>query len=187
MPSNIPWCPLSLSSWVPQFNTCVIAHNHHLILRNCLSGSEVIPDMSWLPANQTLTEGASKSTQLTRNLSGHLILIHRSGIHNFFDFKTSKYSDIDIIWCLCILSSSVWVPILMSAPLWTARPIAGLLSDGIIHIQILWVLFLIHNTFGKLYHLLWQPCSTFELVLITPKNLWYMFLRCLDGLNQCLN
>jgi hypothetical protein len=31
----------------------------------------------------------------------------------------------------------------------------------------LWVLPLIHNAFGKLYPLLCQPCSTFELVLIT--------------------
>jgi hypothetical protein len=50
----------------------------------------------------------------------------------------------------------------------------------------LWVLPLIHNAFGKLYPLSCQPCSTFELVLITLECLWYMFLWYPDGLNLCL-
>ena len=51
----------------------------------------------------------------------------------------------------------------------------------------LWAFPRIDNAFGKLYPPLSRPCSTFKLVLITSKRLWYMFLRYPDGLNLCLS
>ena len=50
----------------------------------------------------------------------------------------------------------------------------------------LWAFSRIHNAFGKLYRLLSQPCSAFELELITSKRFWYRILRCPDGLNLYL-
>ena len=49
----------------------------------------------------------------------------------------------------------------------------------------LWVLPLIHNAFGKLYPLLGQPCSAFELVYLLLKLVVYV-TKMPDGLNLCL-
>jgi hypothetical protein len=49
----------------PNDSMCVNARNHQLILINYLSGSDVITDMSWFSANQTLINYAPKSIQLT--------------------------------------------------------------------------------------------------------------------------
>ena len=42
---------------------------------------------------------------------------------------SSSYSDASIIWCLCVLSSSGWVPILTSDSLRSTRSFGRLLSD----------------------------------------------------------
>ena len=49
----------------------------------------------------------------------------------------------------------------------------------------LWVLPLIHSAFGKLYPLLGQPCSAFELVYLLLKLVVYV-TKMPDGLNLCL-
>ena len=49
----------------------------------------------------------------------------------------------------------------------------------------LWVLPLIHNAFGKLYPMLGQPCSTFELDHSLLKLVVYV-TKMPDGLNLCL-
>ena len=49
----------------------------------------------------------------------------------------------------------------------------------------LWVLPLIHNAFGKLYPLIVQPCSAFELVYLLLKLVVYV-TKMPDGLNLCL-
>ena len=85
----------------------------------------------------------------------------------------SFYLSIRLIrWFLNLMpphsSSSEWVPILTSAPLWIARSFVEILSDSVLRIQKpREVLSLMHNTFGKLSPLLWQPCSPLELVIFT--------------------
>ena len=83
---------------------------------------------------------------------------------------------------LGILSPFDGVPILTSAPLWTVRPFVELSSDNVLCIQKSQeLLCLIHNTISKLYPLLCQPCSSFELVLFTPEVYGICFYDALMG------
>ena len=86
---------------------------------------------------------------------------------NSFVFKLWSSPVIFITRCLCILSSSGWVSILTSDLLWTAISLVGLLSNNVLRIQITLWFPRIYNACGKLYPLLCEPCSTFELVLFT--------------------
>ena len=63
----------------------------HAIVRWSLwilsSGSDVIPDMSWIPKNQTFVDCPYKSVRLIYPWSEHLLLISPIGNHNFFELK----------------------------------------------------------------------------------------------------
>ena len=83
-------------------------------------------------------------------------------------------------------SSSGWVSILTSDPLWTVKSFVGLLSDSVLHIQspyefFPWYIMPLVNCILCLanHALLLSLCIYFW-------NLWYMLLRCPDGLNLCL-
>ena len=66
----------------------------------------------------------------------------------------------------CILSSSGWILMLTSEPLWTTRPpFSDFIRQRPSYSISLWAFPRIHNAFGKLYPPLSQACSTTELVL----------------------
>ena len=72
-------------------------------------------------------------------------------------------------------SSSGWVPMLTSDPLWTTGSfVEFFIRQRPSYSITLWAFPRIHNAFGKLYPLLCEPCSTFELVLFTPKFVVYV-------------
>jgi hypothetical protein len=91
--------------------------------------------MNWFSAIQTLLIVHLIFFSLLIFWSEHLLLIPRFGNQNSFVIKASNYSDVSMIWCLCNLFSSGWVPILTSALGWIMKSIVGLLSDSVLHIQ----------------------------------------------------
>lgn len=115
-----------------------------------------------------------------------LLQIFWSANRSSFVFKLWSYPVISITRCLCLLSSSGWVPILTSATFWTGRPIAGLLSDSILHIQNSCELFPWYIMSLTICILCFcQPCSASNMCKLILKFMVYV-LRCPDGLDLCL-
>jgi hypothetical protein len=75
-----------LCHFEPNDSICAYARDHQDILLHYLSGLDVFPIMILFSAIQTFIDCPSKSIQLARIWSEHLILIHRSGYHNTIVF-----------------------------------------------------------------------------------------------------
>ena len=76
-------CPTGLMEII----MCANAHNLPLIPMKSFSGSDVIPDMSWISENLTFVDCPYKSVQLIYPWSEHLLLIPPIGNQNSFEFK----------------------------------------------------------------------------------------------------
>ena len=83
--------------------------------------------------------------------------------------KTSKYSDVSIIWCLCIFLPLIEYRYSHQLRCGSPDPVLDFIRHRTSYSITLWAFRRIYNAFGKLYPLLCQPCSTFELVIITPE------------------
>jgi hypothetical protein len=75
-----------LCHFEPIDSMCAYARSHQVIRLNYLSGSDVLPDMSWFSAIQTFIDCPTKSFQLIHPWSERLLLILSFGNHNSFVF-----------------------------------------------------------------------------------------------------
>ena len=141
--------------------------------------------MSWFSAIQTFIDCPTKCFQLIHPWSERLLLILCFGNHNFFLFKhqTNQVileSDASAFFFLWV-STDTHISSVVDRPIHCWIVIRQCPSYSIT----LWVLPLIHNAFGKLYPLLGQPCSAFELVYLLLKLVVYV-TKMPDELNLCL-
>ena len=135
MSSNIHWNLLWLTFWSYWFNMCVNACNHQLIpMRFVLLAQTSLGTWacSWQIKPWSIVDLYRYNSIIF--WSEPLLLIFWFENCNPFVFKLWSYPDISITLCLCILSSSGWVPIITSDPLWTAKSFVGLSSDSVFHI-----------------------------------------------------
>ena len=127
--SQILLCLQDAPKYSPLFreSLCLLPCSWSLWIHS--SDSDVIPDMSWISVNQTLIDCPSSSIQHTHLLIGASASNPSFRKSQFLWIQSSNYSDVSMIWCLCILSSSGWVPILTSDSLRSTRSFGGLLFD----------------------------------------------------------
>ena len=141
--------------------------------------------MSWFSAIQTFIDCPTKCFQLIHPWSERLLLILRFGNHNFFLFKHQTNQVI-----LESDASAFFLPLSGYRYSHQLRcgspdPLLDFIWQCPSYSITLWVLPLIHSAFGKLYPLLGQPCSAFELVYLLLKLVVYV-TKMPDGLNLCL-
>jgi hypothetical protein len=108
------------------------------------------------------------------------------------EIKISLYLSIGLFWCfykpMPLHPFLLWlIPILTSISSCIARSIDGLLSGSVLHFfNHLMSSPLIHNAIGILYPLLFVNHALYRAWVIYSWSLWYMVLRCPDGLDLCI-
>ena len=161
---NIP----CLSHFEPIDSMCAYAHSHQVILFKIIFPAQA-SFRTWVGSWHF------KPLLIVQLSVFNLSILDQSACFWSFVLETiiSFYlSFILIRWFLNMIplhsSSSKWVPILTSAPLWITRSIVGLLTDSVLHIQspcefFPWYIMPLVNCITFLC----QPCSTIKLVLFT--------------------
>ena len=141
--------------------------------------------MSWFSAIQTFIDCPTKCFQLIHPWSERLLLILRFGNHNFFLFKHQTNQ--------VILESDASTFFLPLSEYWNSHqlrcgspdPLLDFIRHRPSYSITLWAFPRVYIAFGKLYPLLGQPCSAFELVYLLLKLVVYV-TKMPDGLNLCL-